>query len=129
MPLEEHLLLRDDGLDLRFQGYLVGVNDHPPHMQAGTLVRIFVTRAGKIVTAVHQWRRADQRAWSRKGNAGIPPIVRQKNTAAVHDDPRAAVQWLIEDGKGRLGRSSAEAWKMACQTWPTLRGLDVEEIG
>jgi len=128
LPLEEYVVRRDDDRDLRFRGRLVGINDTPSTAHLGTQVRIFVTAGGKIVTAVHQWQRGDEAAWAAQGNDGPPPIVREKFTAGVHEDPAAAIRWLVEDGRGRLGRSSAEAWKRACRAWPGLRDQDVEEV-
>ena len=53
---------------------------------------------------------------------------RQRYAAGVHQTPESALQWLIEDSQGRLGRSSREAWELACQVWPSLQGHDVEVI-
>lgn len=113
--LEEHTLERDDNLPLRFEGYLVGWNDVDPSTTRGTRVTVFITKSNKIVTAVHQWQRSDKNH-------------RQRHAAGVHPGAPEALRWLIDDGAGRLGRSSREAWELACKVWPSLKGCDVEVV-
>jgi hypothetical protein len=115
LALQGYKVERDDNLPLQFTGYLVGWNDVDLSVPRGTRVTIFVTRSNKIVTAVHQWQRGEKKH-------------RQRHAAGVHESPESALEWLIEDGQGRLGRSSREAWEAACQVWPSLRGRDVEVI-
>ena len=113
--LQGYKVERDDNLPLQFDGYLVGWNDVDLDVARGTRVTIYVTKSNKIVTAVHQWQRAEKKH-------------RQRYAAGVHQTPESALQWLIEDSQGRLGRSSREAWELACQVWPSLQGHDVEVI-
>ncbi len=114
--LEEDILVERDGqLPLRFNGRLIGANVVDEDVPRGTLVRVFVTRAAKIVTSVRQWQRG----------RGAP---RERNTAAVHETPELALAWLVEDGGGRLGSASCEAWRKACTAWPTFRDHGAEEI-
>lgn len=113
--LQGYKVERDDNLPLQFTGYLVGWNDVELSVARGTLVTVYVTKANKIVTAVHQWQRGEKKQ-------------RQRHAAGVHQTAEAALKWLIQDGQGRLGRSSREAWEMACRIWPSLKGHDVEVI-
>ena len=96
-------------------GYLVGWNDVDLSVAKGTRVTVYITRSNKIITAVHQWQRGESRQ-------------RQRHAAGVHTQAQEALRWLVEDGSGRLGRSSREAWEIACQVWPSLKGHDVEVI-
>lgn len=113
--IEEYLVDRDEGLPLSFQGYFVGQNSIDPDSRVGTQVKIFVTTGANIITAVHQWQRTDE-------------TERHRRRAAVHQTPEHALAWLIEDGNGKLGKASKEAWETACQTWPEFDGKDVERI-
>jgi len=115
MALQEYTLERDDNLPLQFKGYLVGWNDVDLSVARGTRVTIFVTKSNKIVTAVHQWQRGETKQ-------------RQRHAAGAHPAAQDALKWLIADGSGRLGRSSREAWELACQVWPALKGHDVEVL-
>lgn len=115
MALQGYQVERDDNLPLQFKGYLVGWNDVDLSVARGTRVTIFVTKSNKIVTAVHQWQRGEK-------------SQRQRHTAGVHQTAQAALDWLIGDDSGKLGRSSREAWEMACQIWPGLQGHEVEVI-
>jgi hypothetical protein len=113
--LEEFVVERDEQLSLNFVGRLVGTNVIDKELPRGTWVRIFVTRAGSLVTSVHQWQRG----------RGAP---RERHVAAVHNTPGEALTWLVEDGKGRLGPASCEAWRMACEVHAALRGYAVEVV-
>ncbi len=112
--VQEYTLERGRDLSLRFRGILVGYNDVDIEgNDRGTHVQIFVTTSRKIVTAVHQWQR-------KKG--------RKRHKAQVHESPEAAMSFLMEDGGGKLGRASREAWIMACNVEPTLKGYDAEVV-
>lgn len=113
--LEEYTLERDQNLPLRFRGQLIGWNEIDPAVTRGTAVAIYVTRRGQIITSVHQWQRDDFRD-------------RERHDACVHQTAEAALEWLVQDGGGHLGRASREAWEMACRTWPPLQGKDVEIV-
>lgn len=104
-----------DSLPLRFTGRLVGSNTVDLDLPRGTEVRVFVTRASNIVTWVRQWQRG-------RG------AVRERYAAAVHTTGAEALAWLVADGRGQLGSASCEAWRMACASWPTLEGHDVERV-
>jgi len=109
-------LKRDDNRPLRFTGNLVGYNEvDPENDPRGTQVQIFITGSGKIITAVYQWQRKEN-------------LERERHKAQVHRSPEDALNWLIGDGGDKLGRSSREAWDMACNVEPLLKGHDVEVI-
>ena len=110
---ETFVVERDDDRPLKFEGRLIGKNDVDEDVNNGTLVEIFVTRSGKLVTAVHQWQDAKNREAFR---------------AAVHMMPDDALEWLKKDGGGYLGRASREAWEQACASHLPLQGQDVEVI-
>jgi len=112
---QDFTLERDDNRPLAFRGNLVGFNDVDTNDPRGTQVQIFVTQSGKIITAVYGWQRKAE-------------LSRERHKAAVHTDPEDALAWLIEDGGGKLGRSSRQAWDMACQVEPILAGHDVEVV-
>jgi len=116
MALREFKVERDDNRPLQFQGYLIGWNDVDiSTVPRGTQVSIYITKGNKIVTAVHQWQRGEK-------------AERQRHKAGAHQTPESALDWLIEDGGGKLGRSSREAWEVACSVWPSLQGHEVEVI-
>lgn len=116
MALQEFKVERDDNLPLVFKGYLIGWNDVDiSTVTRGTQVTIYVTRSHRIVTAVHQWQRGG-------------PKDKHRYAAGVHEEAQEALEWLIHDGGRKLGRSSREAWEIACQVWPSLKGREVEVI-
>lgn len=112
---DRHLVDRDDGRPFSFDGQLIGFNKVDEELPRGTRVTVFVTKSGKIITAVFQWQRDESRDRSRRA-------------AAIHTTPDEALAWLIQDGGGHLGRCSREAWEMACKTWVPFQGLDVEVV-
>lgn len=114
-PLETFVVERDHDLPIQFTGYRVGHGQSNHHKEAphGTSVEIFVTRSGKIVTAVHQWQREKDR---------------ERFAAAAHSKPEDALEWLKEDGGGYLGKASREAWDDACDNHLPLQGQNVEII-
>jgi hypothetical protein len=44
------------------------------------------------------------------------------------ETPNAAYEWLLKDGKGKLGPASKAAWVRACRTVPGMSGLEFERI-
>lgn len=114
--LRKFTLEREDNRPLQFTGYLIGWNEvNIEEQPRGTQVQIFVTRSNKIVIAVYQWQRKEN-------------LERERHKAWVASSPEEALDILVEDGGGKLGRSSREAWEAACATWPSLQGYDVEVI-
>ena len=111
--LQTITLERDDDRPLQFQGRLIGSNDPDENMKHGTRVEVFVTKSGKIVTAVYQWQHENDR---------------ERWAAAAHQMPDDALNWLKQDGGGHLGRASKEAWDSACANHLPLQGQDVEVV-
>lgn len=111
----EFTLERDEDVPLRFHGTLVGWNDVNEDVPRGTSVFVFVTRGRKIITYVHQWQRDKERP-------------RERRAAGVHQDGRAALEWLRQDGGGHLGKASREAWQLACDAYPPLHDHNVEVV-
>lgn len=113
---DRYIVPRDDGRPFSFSGTLVGYGPSKVINQIrGTKVEIFVTKAGKIITYVHQWQKDG-------------PSPRERHAAAVHTTPMEAHDWLVGDGGGKLGTCSREAWDMACKRCALFSGLDVEEV-
>jgi hypothetical protein len=49
-------------------------------------------------------------------------------TGQAHSTPELAYQWLVKDGKGKLGPASKQAWAHACRNVPPMSGLEFEHI-
>lgn len=112
-PAEEFRVEREGELDLEFDGWRLGRYEHAIN-DRHTAVAVYLTKGGKLVTAVEQWR------------AGSGPASAR---AAVNASPAAALEWLRDDAGGTLGRASKEAWAEACENCDALHGLDVERVG
>lgn len=110
---ETVILERDNDLPLKFNGRLIGCNHPDEEANTGTLVEIFVTKSGKLVTSVWQWQDAKNR---------------ERHAAAAHQTPDQALEWLKQDGGGYLGKASRAAWEEACENHLPLQGHDVEVI-
>lgn len=111
---------RDGDRDLTFRGWLLGEGSHGTgsHIQSqcdrGTMVQVYLTTGGRLVTAVYQWTR-----W--QGEHGA-------TRAAAHESADAALAWLVADAGGKLGRASKEAWERACQTYPPIAAAETVEV-
>jgi hypothetical protein len=116
-------LERDGAVDLGFYGWLIGKGEHGTGGNSGhecdwtrgTVVRVYVTTAGRIVTVVMRWSR-----WRGERSP--------RHDTAVHATPGEALNWLREDNGGSLGDASKYAWETACAECPALEGCDVEEV-
>jgi hypothetical protein len=111
--LETITLERDNDRPLQFVGRLIGSNDPDENVNNGTLVEVYVTKSGKLVTCVYQWQDAKNR---------------ERHAAGVHQMPDGALAWLKADGGGYLGKASRKAWDEACANHLPLQGQDVEVI-
>ena len=109
---QPHRLKRDDARDLAFDGWLLG-EGHLRRPPVGTVVSIFATCGGKVITHVRQYDedRGDD-----------------THRAAVHDSGAEAYDWLVADGGGRLGSASRLAWENATHRLPALEEDAVEVI-
>ena len=118
--MQRHTVTRDGSLDITFTGRLVGEGEHgsggssgyASDWNRGTTVRLYLTAAGKVVTAVHQWSR-----WQGE---------RDCYRAAVHGAAAEALAWLVEDAGGDLGPASKEAWLQAAEAEPDVFTAAVE---
>jgi len=116
-------LPRSSNLPLRFEGRLIGANQ--PHLNEapGTNVTIWVTKGGRYITHVHQYRFEPGK--HRTGDGEFSSIYR----AGVHETGVDALNWLKEDScKGVLGSASLQAWTMACRHDPALTDLNFEYV-
>lgn len=77
-----------------------------------TIVRIWLLPAGVLLTNV--------RTTSENGNSVT-------STGKYHETPQGALDWLIENGRGKLGPASKAAWGEACHTFSPMNGMDIEE--
>lgn len=122
-PAEPRTFIRPDGLDIQIAGWRIGLGQigvpgkGSSRSQRGVDVEIFVTEQGRLVTT--------RNAWTRAPDGGS----HHSQTSQVHETPAAAYQWLLDDGKGKLGPASKAAWVQACQTLAPMSGLEVERIG
>lgn len=88
-----------------------GSPDGPWHR--GLAVTIYLTPRGNLVTS--------RRAWQR-----VQGSRTDTQESAVHETPAAALRWLIDDGKGKLGPASKQAWVAACRKYPPLASFEYE---
>lgn len=108
-------LQRDDALPVQFSGTRIASSKVEKASKNGTEVAIYETTGGQIVTHVYGWQK----------NVGG---LRKRHACGIHSTPQEALQWLIEDGKGRLGPASKKAWLSACNQHARFKGLGVEWI-
>lgn len=114
--------MRPDGLDIQILGWRIGLGQiavpgkGSSRSQRGVDVEIFVTEKGRLVTTRNAWTRAPDGGSS------------DSQTSQVCETPARAYQWLLDDGKGKLGPASKAAWVMACQTFAPMSGLEIERI-
>lgn len=46
-----------------------------------------------------------------------------------HETPQGALDWLIKDGKGKLGPASKAAWLKACDgTFPPMTDMHIDDL-
>lgn len=111
-----YYIQRDGKLDLAFVGLRIGCGGDADDWDAvgGTVVDIYLTETGRLVTHVRRWS-------GREGE-------RARHTAAVHADAASAVGWLYEDGDGYLYPAAKEAWSAACRRIHALWDAEVEWV-
>lgn len=118
---QTRIVVRSDGRDLEVVGWEIGVgrigvgSADPSTWQRGTDVEIFLTAKGRLITTRNSWTRTPQ------GRS-------DSQTSQFHETPAAALQWLVDDGKGKLGPASKAAWVQACRTFAPMAGLEFERI-
>jgi hypothetical protein len=119
-PPKEFLLSVQGGRDIYAPGWLVG-HGHVEAPAGGDTVRtldveIRLTPEGNFVLT-----RTSRSSHREGGAAG--------STGAVRSTPALAYEWLLEDGRGKLGPASKAAWVQACRAVPPMNGLEYERIG
>ena len=80
------------------------------------MVDILLTKGGRLVTT--------RRAWTRSADGSRS----DSQTSQVNESPARAYQWLVSDGKGKLGPASKEAWVQACRNFPPMAELEFERV-
>jgi hypothetical protein len=126
--IQEWTVDRDGALPLQFEGVQLSTAETSMEVRhrgkdqlQGTTVNLYVTLGGNLVTEVLQWRR------TLNPELDGDDVYRQR--AAHHATPEAALEWLYEDGGGKLGRCSKQAWLLACQKKNSgLENYSVERI-
>lgn len=123
-PPEPHVVGVDGDRDISTKGWIIGrgqtIAPGPGEaltgeLQRGTDVEILLTAGGTLITTRRSWTRtADGETVSQTGQA--------------HSTPDRAYQWLIKDGKGKLGPASKQAWSQACRSVPPMSELEFEHI-
>jgi hypothetical protein len=109
--------------DLQFDGSLIGqARREVQFPDRSVTVSIYATVGGKYITQIERGEVKD----SSGPLAGVAMPAQSK--AAVHESGDAAFEWLLADGKGKLGAVSKAAWEEACRNWPMLHGQDIEIV-
>jgi hypothetical protein len=112
-PPQPFLLTIQHDRDVYANAWVVGVGHvKTADAQRGTDVEIRLTPGGRLVTT--------RRSWTSGGE------VEQRGD--VHETPDQALDWLLADGKGKLGPASKQAWVAACGIVPSMRGMDVRRV-
>jgi hypothetical protein len=86
-----------------------------PKARRYTEVKIWLTPGGTLITNCT------------KGTTD-GPIHTDSGTGCAHQTPAAALQWLLDDGKGKLGPASKAAWVAACRAVPPMADFEFERI-
>lgn len=118
-PPESVLITRQGDRDIRVDAWTIGRGRTTAPMDAsraerGIDVDIRLTVTGHVVTT--------RRAWTSTPDGGS----HDSQTGQVHSTPHLAYEWLLKDGKGKLGPASKQAWVQACKNVPPISGLAFE---
>jgi hypothetical protein len=121
-PAEPHVVGVDGDRDISTKGWIVGRGQtiaqelgRTAELQRGTDVEILLTVGGTLITTRCSWTR---------GLDG----EEVSQTGKPHETPDLAYRWLVNDGKGKLGPASKQAWSEACRTVPPMSGLEFEHV-
>ena len=120
-PPQSCLITRQGDRDIYINAWVVGfgrttVPADSSKVEKGIDVTIRLTAGGALVTTRCAWTRTPD------GES------QESQTGQVHTAPDLAYQWLVKDGKGKLGPASKEAWIQACLTVPPMNGLEFERV-
>lgn len=121
-PATPTLITRQGDRDIYVDCWLVGrgetLADTRPRtgeVQRGTTVELRLTVGGFLVTT--------RTAWTRTADEST-----ESATGQVHSTPDLAYNWLIKDGKGKLGPASKAAWVQACGNVPPMKEFAYERV-
>lgn len=119
-PPEPHIIKRDGDRDLALNAWVIGRGEvratpDASQVERGTTVEIFLTNNGRLLASRTAWTRRPGVAEAVSRYASMPEAM-----------PEALYRWLVQDGKGKLGPASKEAWTQACRNVPPMAGLAVE---
>ena len=131
-PPQPHVVPIDGVRDISTKGWIVGRGQMtaPPRLkpgqsvtgfssdvelQRGTDVEVYLTAKGTLITT--------RRSWTRTGGG-----EEVSQTGQAHETPDSAYQWLLNDGKGKLGPASKQAWSEACRNVPPMAELEFEHV-
>jgi hypothetical protein len=113
-------LSREGDLDLCFAGWLVSEAREPESKERSTVsIRIFATNTGRFVGEI-------TRRIPNINGSEYPSIIKSKCRA--FDVPTELLEWLREDGRGRLGANSKAAWENLCDRVPWLSDVAVIHV-
>ncbi len=105
--------------DLAFRGWLLGhaeERDGSAALTRGVDIDIYLTIRLRLVA--HLCR------WSLRDGEGL----REAHHVAVHDSAADLLDWLKQEGSGRLDATGKRAWVRACAAWPGLKREAVERV-
>jgi hypothetical protein len=110
-------VLRDDGLDIVFDGWMVSqgsVGDAPERDEwtRWTTVTVYVTESRKYVIATE------------RGSRGGTPL----RHAIATSDFEEAKKWLYDNNRGRVGQATATAIRDAGSRLPWLAEATIERV-
>ncbi len=86
-----------------------------PKARRYTEVKIWLTPGGTLIT-------------TKTVGTTDGPVHTDSSTGSPHATPAAAYQWLLDDGKGKLGPASKQAWVTACRAVPPMAEFEYERI-
>jgi hypothetical protein len=119
-PPKTHTIERDGDRDLALNAWVIGRGEvratpDAAKVERGTTVEIFLTDNGRLLASRAAWTRRPGVAEAVSRYASMPEAM-----------PEALYRWLLNDGKGKLGPASKEAWTQACRNVPPMAALAVE---
>jgi hypothetical protein len=86
----------------------------PTTVQRGTAVEIWLDRKGRLLTVRRSWTQT-------------PQGREDECFSRFHATPRQALEWLVTDGKGKLGPASKAAWVAACSAFSPMAGMHLAD--
>lgn len=122
-PPQPYEVSRDGGLDIVVAGgwtialaQIGSGGGDPSTSPKGTDVEIILTEKGRLIPTRRTWSRTPDGFSIVEQRSGIFATFQQ-----IYD-------FLVEDGKGRLGPASKAAWVQACRNVPGFADLQFERV-